>query len=190
MKNFGFWAIISGFITVVLIAALVLVIVNFVQESANAEREILLNGGTVYITESGVQRIYIEDAAPPTLNFHQFIFTNNTTGSVFASSLPATPSTYSLNSVIIGGEVRSGTFGRLVSIIHLDEGSYIVEFEPHAGTGNFVLNVDIFGAVGLFVFQIIAISLGLCISVGGLITFLILRFLRKSKNQVQERHWQ
>ena len=190
MKNFGFWAIISGLFAVVFIAAFVITTINFVLNISVSEREFLISGSTIHISESGNQHIYIEDAAPPTLNFHRFTFTDTATGSVFVSTPPAFPSTYSLDSLIMRGEVIRGTFGRIVSSVHLDEGYYIIDFEPYAGTGSFVLNVDLFVDAGPFVFRIVAISLGLCASIGGLVVFLVLRSHRKAKNHLQERHWQ
>jgi len=111
---------------------LVVIIVTFVGESLSAPRPYLENGAIVHITESRTFEIFLEDSRLPRLESHEFVFVNTQSGERVVSRIPINPVSYGISGLF-------GDFhGRLVALVDLYPGSYVVEFEPWDGPGNFI----------------------------------------------------
>ena len=181
-RNLIPWIIISGIFAVLIVAITITTIVSFIRNPIFTEPPSqLINQGYVHIESSGTHQIFIEDRQPPTLNSHQFIFTNVEDQSQIYSDVPRSASTYSIGAVSINNEYVRGRFGRRVATVDLEPGVYIVEFLPYEGTGDFVWGSNVLGAALQFTLIIVVavIAFLFCLTV-----FIILleKHLRLKRN--------
>ncbi|MCL2376722.1 MAG: hypothetical protein FWC76_04915 [Defluviitaleaceae bacterium] len=87
-------------------------------------RERLESGDIIHIASEREFWIVLEDSRPPTRRAHQFTFTNIDTGERIESRAARFNFTINLYN-----------HGVLIAIANLNEGSYIIEFEPWQGRG-------------------------------------------------------
>ena len=111
----------------------------------------LENGGQIHITASQTFEIFLEDSFPPTLNSYDFTFINTENQDRINSYAPTIVSTYSIGSVIVNGVPVRGRFGKLVALVDLEPGSYIIEYSPWEGSGVFVWGFYTTGGMFLLV---------------------------------------
>jgi len=167
--------IISGGLSVVAAAFFIAMIISFVRDPILTQpAEQLENGGIVYITESRTFQIFLEDNAPPTLNSHSFTFINTENQNRIYSRTTNRTSTYAIGAVTINNVSVRGRFGRLVALVDLEEGSYIVEFSPWEGSGVFVWGFNLLGAIFRFIVQVF-ISGGVLVALSATFMFLIVK---------------
>ena len=167
-KNYGMWiAIVAVLIAVALVVSVVLIIA--LHRAVSQPRIPIENGVLVTKYASGTFHIFLEDSAPPTLNSHPFTFINTETQARVFSRPPTITRTYSLNAMTVGGEVRRGTFGRIVATVQLEAGTYIVEFPRIAGTGVFVWGNDVFRTIVTIGIPMAAVAIVLSLSIPGLL---------------------
>jgi len=112
---------------------LAVIIVTFVSESLSAPRPYLENGAIVHITESRTFEIFLEDSRLPRLESHEFVFVNTQSGERVVSHAPINSVSYRLGAGLFGD-----FHGRLVALVDLYPGIYVVEFEPWYGPGSFI----------------------------------------------------
>lgn len=90
----------------------------------------LESGALIYVAHSGTFEIFLEDRRPPELDSHEFVFIHSESGERFYSRPPRNSHSYS--------NLTLGIHGRLVAIVDLDPGLYIIEFEQWDGRGSFL----------------------------------------------------
>jgi len=172
-KRFGKILTLLGLIIPASAVALVFVIISFVNNPIFTEpRDILENGSIVHIEESRTHQIFLEDRITPVLLSHDFAFVNTQTGERITSRPPMSSTTYTFG----------GVSGRLVALVDLDTGSYVIEFAPWGGSGDFVWGFGIGGAITAFVLQVVGLSLALMFSLTGFVILLVLRKSNKIYN--------
>ena len=172
-------------IVILMIASIALAIVltiSFMRDIQDSTVYIE-SGDTVYVEKDGNHHIYFESNLPPSFFAHQFIFTNTETNAAFESFSPATNSTYSIGEVRINNEIRAGRFGRRIATANLDEGTYIVEFQPHTG-GDFVWGSPMQNMLP-FIIQLTFLSL-LCSALFIALTVIIIVYAVKRKRQKEQ----
>ena len=147
IKRMSIWGIILGVLTASALVTILLLTVLIDQE-ARQPRVRIENGSVIHIEESRTLHIYLEDTAPPTLDSHEFVFTNIDNQSRIYSYTPNFTRAYAQNGVIVNDIPVSGTFGSLVAIVELEAGSYIIEYSVLEDSGVFVwgsyLNMSFF----------------------------------------------
>ena len=130
--------ILTGILAIIGLTAGIVEVISIVQSATAQPLVRLENGGEVHIEESRTYSIFLEDTAPPTLNSHDFTFIHIETQNRVYSYVPHFTSTYSVGAVMINGEPVRGRFGRLVALVDLETGGYIIEYPPLDGLGDFV----------------------------------------------------
>jgi len=171
------WTVITGVLASIALMAIAVAILSFIRDPIFTQPRVELeNGGRVYITESRTHEIFLEDSAPPTLGVYVFIFTNTETQEIIASHAPNRTVTYSMNTLVINGEIVRGTWGRLVALVDLEVGSYIITYHPWEGSGTFVWGVDMFDSV---LRHAVRMSVPIIVFTAALIAFLFLRVKRR-----------
>jgi len=173
VKKFTFLLVAVAVLLAIVIGILIASAFSFWNEFRQPT-EYLVSGNTVHIGRSGTHNIYVEDSAPPRRFVHDFTFTNIETGAVVYSFPPTSNFSYSVGSVIINGEIRSGRFGERVAMVRLEAGAYTIEFAPHASSGDFVLG-NMFNRMVRFFVQMLLLVLALCALSVALIAVFITR---------------
>ena len=90
----------------------------------------LENGALIYVAQRDTYRIFLEDRRLPELDSHEFAFVNTESGERFYSRPPRNGHSYS--------NFPLGLHGRLVAVVDLDPGFYIIEFEQLDDRGSFI----------------------------------------------------
>ena len=133
----------------------------------------------VHIEESGTFHIFIEDYSPPTLSSHSFIFTNVANQAQTISRIPNMSVNYTPG-VFRSYDIISDRYGRLVAIVDLQSGMYIVEFPPYEGSGIFVWGYDLNGDMFRF-FTLVVIPVFIGFVSFGLNLILIIKYVNYRK---------
>ena len=168
--------IIIGVLFVVVAVLTVNATVSFFSEIKQPRIE-LENKSMISITANRTYEIYLEDTQPPTLISYDFTFTDTENQNRITSYAPNSTSTYSVGSVIVNDEIVRGAFGRLVALVDLEEGNYVVEYQPLEGSGLFVWGNDMFTIVFRFIVKILGLSIAGC----ALLVMFIVIYSRRKK---------
>ena len=136
-KNLRLWIVITALPAAALLVILIVSVVSFFHAIVQP-RIPLESGGLVTKYEGGTFRIFLEDSMPPTLSSYPFTFTNTVTQNRVVSSPPARADTLTLGQVVVDGEIVSGTFLKLVAVVELEAGTYIIRYPAWIGSGFFV----------------------------------------------------
>ena len=127
----------AAFVVIVIILSMGLASLFSMSFRVLQPREPLVNGVVVYVERGGRHRIYIEDYLPPPVIRHEFVFINEESGDRVYSRESGNFN-YSLGAVRVNNVYVRGTFGRLVAVVDLEPGRWMVEYRPFDYFGEFV----------------------------------------------------
>ncbi|MCL2620641.1 MAG: hypothetical protein FWD97_06885 [Defluviitaleaceae bacterium] len=187
MSSKGKLTILAISLGVLLVSTVVLgifFVVSFINNTLGVDRERLETGDIVTIQQAGTFHIYVEDSIPPpsTVRNHQFSFSNTVTEAVTHSRPPSVNSTYSLNTLTIGGNVVRGTFGQRVATVDLTESSYLIHIYPYwLSSGEFVWGFDLASGIFALIFQTSLLSFAFIV----IVTLFIIALVRLFKIKKQ-----
>jgi len=161
-RKLRLWTFFFGILTAFTAYYMFNLTTDFAHDTTASDRQFLSSGDTVFVIDTGIYRVFLEDVLPPVPISYHFTFTNVITGNVVYSAPPREVETYYI----------SGVNGVLVATAHLEAGRYVIEFAPWHGSGNFIWHNDIFDGTYRFMALMGAASFALLLFFVSFVLFL------------------